>query len=472
MSRSGATNANFTSFGNVDNLTYTYQSNSNKLLNIQDATTTNIDLGDFRNGTNTDNDYDYWADGSLKRDRNRKIASITYNYLKLPEVITFDDAKTITTEYDAEGTKLKKIVSGGENTDYEEDDIYVNGALYQTSHDDGRMVNGVYEYNITDHLGNLRLAFRDSLGIAVPTQSIFYDPWGLSMKGMSITRNPLNFNRHQFLNRETQFETGFIDLKNRQYSPQTGRFTSQDGVIEGQEHLSLYQYGWNNPVLRSDPDGLMPDGDGDDTHSEFFLARLVTTAFYDVKHAIFNTAARAVNSDFRASYAKDSNGQETFETKYEKQARPTSVGGQLKEVASGVLDVMVVSGVKGGPAGVGVLAESSETQTARGVKGVLSAGTGKTSREARREAMREAGIPTSQPLLNDKSTKSSDKIFLTRDKKSTVQNAKNDISHQGQPHWEAGPTKRDVNSPDGLNRSGNNNKPQMAKPKSKAYYDE
>ena len=78
------------------------------------------------------------------------------------------------------------------------------------------------------------------------------------MKGMAITRNPLNFNRYQFLNRETQIETGLIDLKNRQYNPQTGRFTSQDPVIEGQEHLSLYQYGWNNPVLRPDPDGLEP----------------------------------------------------------------------------------------------------------------------------------------------------------------------------------------------------------------------
>ena len=78
------------------------------------------------------------------------------------------------------------------------------------------------------------------------------------MKGMSITRNPLNFNKHQFLNRETQFETGLIDLKNRQYNPQTGRFTSQDPIIDGQEHLSLYQYGWNNPVLQSDADGLYP----------------------------------------------------------------------------------------------------------------------------------------------------------------------------------------------------------------------
>ena len=258
LSRNGATNTNYTAFGNVDNLTYTYQSNSNKLTKIVDETTTNANLGDFRDGINTDDDYEYWADGSLKKDKNKKIASITYNYLKLPEIITFDDTKTITTEYDAEGTKLKKVVSGGETTDYEEDEIYVNGILYQTSHDEGRIVNGVYEYNITDQNNDLRVAFKDSLGIAVPTQSIFYDPWGLSMKGMQITRNPLNFNKYQFLNRETQLETGYIDLIHRQFDPQTGRFTSQDPVIEGQEHLSLYQYGWNNPVLKFDPDGLEP----------------------------------------------------------------------------------------------------------------------------------------------------------------------------------------------------------------------
>jgi RHS repeat-associated protein len=134
----------------------------------------------------------------------------------------------------------------------------VNGNLYQTSHDEGRIVNGVYEYNITDHNNDLRIAFKDSAGIATPTQSIFYDPWGLSMKGMQITKNSANFNKFQFLNRETQFETGYIDLIHRQFDPQVGRFTSQDPVIEGQEHLSLYQYGWNNPILKPDPDGLVP----------------------------------------------------------------------------------------------------------------------------------------------------------------------------------------------------------------------
>ncbi|PLK42112.1 polymorphic toxin type 8 domain-containing protein [Emticicia sp. TH156] len=49
-----------------------------------------------------------------------------------------------------------------------------------------------------------------------------------------------------------------IRLGARGYNPTIGRFDRVDPVIEGQEQLSLYQYGWNNPVLRSDPDGNLP----------------------------------------------------------------------------------------------------------------------------------------------------------------------------------------------------------------------
>lgn len=48
----------------------------------------------------------------------------------------------------------------------------------------------------------------------------------------------------------------------------------------------------------------------------------------------------------------------------------------------------------------------------------------------------------------------------------------NDVTLQGQPQWEAGPTKLNSSKPDDLNRSGNNNKPPMGKPKSKANYNE
>jgi RHS repeat-associated protein len=81
------------------------------------------------------------------------------------------------------------------------------------------------------------------------------------LRGLSFESNPANKNNFKFLSRESQAETGLIDLINRQYDPVIGRFTSIDPVTAGQEHLSLYQYAWNNPVLRSDPNGLYPDGE-------------------------------------------------------------------------------------------------------------------------------------------------------------------------------------------------------------------
>lgn len=88
--------------------------------------------------------------------------------------------------------------------------------------------------------------------------------------------------------------------------------------------------------------------------------------------------------------------------------------------------------------------------------------------------MRRGGVPTSQPLHQDKKTNSKDKVYLDRDGKHTVQDAKNDGPHPDKPHWEAGKTKKDPNQPDGLNRSGTGrsttNKPRMEQPKGKSYY--
>jgi RHS repeat-associated protein len=256
LSRSGATNSNFTAFANVDNLTYTYQSNSNKLAKVADATTGNADLGDFRDGANTGDDYEYWLDGSLKKDLNKGIDSIHYNYLKLVRRVKFTNGTWINYQYDATGNKLKKITSQSTVTDYAINKVYENGTLYQTSHDEGRInAQGQYEYNITDHLGNLRLAFKDSLGIAVPTQSIFYEPWGLSMKSMQVTRNPLNFNKFQYNGKETQLETGFIDLGNRSINPTIGRMLSIDRFAEKYSDLSGFQFAGNNPIMYVDING-------------------------------------------------------------------------------------------------------------------------------------------------------------------------------------------------------------------------
>ncbi len=42
------------------------------------------------------------------QDKNKNIASISYNYLNLPNVITVTGKGTITYTYDAAGNKLKK----------------------------------------------------------------------------------------------------------------------------------------------------------------------------------------------------------------------------------------------------------------------------------------------------------------------------------------------------------------------------
>ena len=243
------------SFGIIDNLNYTYNTNSNKLLKVDDVSN---ETASFRDATGS-TDYTYWADGSLKSDANKGINLVEYNYLKRPKKYTFSNGSTLENQYNASGKKLKSISSDGTTYDFVGNVIYKNNDLYQISHDEGRLINGEYEYEIKDYLGNLRVSFRDSLGVAKITQKQDYDVYGSELQGLSYTKPLWNQDNFKYLGRESISQTGYIDLLNRQYDRILGRFTSLDPVTDGQEDQSLYQYGWNNPVLRSDPNGDCPN---------------------------------------------------------------------------------------------------------------------------------------------------------------------------------------------------------------------
>ena len=250
--RKGMTQNN--TFGYVDKLGYTYATNSNKINSVSDAITNNLDTGDFKDGNTTGNDYTYWADGSLKKDLNKGISEIQYNYLKLPRRIDFTNGSWVTYQYSASGAKLKKVTSGGITTDYVGNKIYENGNLYQIGHDEGRIVNGIYEYNITDHLGNLRIAFKDSSGIAKITQAQDFDPWGLE-NWTSKYVNTMKDNRFRMNGKELEKETGLIDLGVRMYNPTIGRLLSIDRVAPLYSSYSTYGYCMNNPVKFVDIEG-------------------------------------------------------------------------------------------------------------------------------------------------------------------------------------------------------------------------
>ena len=248
LSRNGMKAVN--SFGLVDNLAYTYQANSNK---IQAVTDNSGETASFADATGT-TDYNHWEDGSLKSDNNKGISLIEYNYLKRPKRIV-KGSTIILYEYDASGRKLREII-GSDTTDYVGNLIYKNRILYQIAHDEGRIINGEYEYNIKDHLGNLRVAFRDSLGIAKISQSEAYGIWGESLPSLSYLKTSWKKDEFRFTGKENLAETGYTDFGARFYDNLVPRFISVDGLSEKGRRWSPYAYGGDNPIRNIDPDGM------------------------------------------------------------------------------------------------------------------------------------------------------------------------------------------------------------------------
>jgi RHS repeat-associated protein len=274
LNRNGArilTNGIPTAFGLIDQLTYFY--NGNRLAGIADGATGNDDVGDFRDN-NSNSDYTYWTDGSLKSDANKGISLIDYDtYLNKPKSVTYSDGQRwIHFYYTSGGTKIKQTNSASEELHYTSKSIYQRKnsvtALYQISQSEGRIlpVNGgfVFEFQYNDHLGNLRASFRDSLaspvnGIYPPpviTQENSYFPFGLEHKGTDFYRaspNQFQYNGKEKIN---TFNLGWSDYGFRTFDLQNARFISSDPLASQFPELTNYQYASNNPISNIDLDGL------------------------------------------------------------------------------------------------------------------------------------------------------------------------------------------------------------------------
>lgn len=268
----------------VDDLTYNLPTTGNRLTSVQDNGNDTF----VKSGTNS---YTYDVNGNLLTDSGKGVSGITYNYLNLPQQITTATG-TITYSYTATGQKLRMTTST-KTYDYVGSLVYENSTLEFIATAEGRVLppdkainpellplttvllkNSYYryEYHLKDHLGNLRVAcrcaekaFKTSPADTYPliaVQENHYDAWGLTLP-LVETADKLSGSpehRFKFLGREEQAETGWVDLMQRMYDPPTGRFISVDPKpdVEGQESLSTYQYGWNNPILKSDPNGDCP----------------------------------------------------------------------------------------------------------------------------------------------------------------------------------------------------------------------
>ncbi|SFZ93394.1 hypothetical protein SAMN05428642_103108 [Flaviramulus basaltis] len=209
----------------MDNITYTYDG-GNKLMGVQDSygtNTTSNSMGGFKDGNTVGYDYSYDDNGNMLIDRNKGIITqIKYNHLNLPYKIVFNGndplfgntAEVIEYYYTADGVKLKKVVKTGttpgskNNARKNVETIYSGNFVYHNldngngeqleffNHPEGyvepKNENDLsqgfdYIYQYKDHLGNIRLSYKDSNHDGVVTgasEQIFVDDFEDSVEGV------------------------------------------------------------------------------------------------------------------------------------------------------------------------------------------------------------------------------------------------------------------------------------------------
>jgi RHS repeat-associated protein len=266
----------------IDQLSYHYMAQSNKLLNVVDqANDANSTLGDFKydpNITKTENtvDYTYDGNGNMISDQNKKINNIVYNILNLPSQITIPSKGIIRYYYDATGSKLQKrtldnTISPGRTTVTN----YIGGAVYQNDTLqffgtlEGRVraneasTGWLYDYFLKDHLGNTRMMITDDYNVASPILEAYsYYPFGLQQKGIGLTKDMNDIhNRYTYNGKELQEDLGLdqYDYGARFYDAQIGVWHTQDPLSEVSRRWTPYNYAYDNPLRFIDKDGMIAD---------------------------------------------------------------------------------------------------------------------------------------------------------------------------------------------------------------------
>ena len=253
------------SFGLVDDMTYTYD--SNRLLTITDANEdepTYQGAFHFSDGADEDEEYAYDNNGNRIMDLNKGIVNIGYNLLNLPSLITFQDSSKISYLYDADGNKLRVTYTGGllspvpnsiHIVDYCGNCIYEDGTLSRILIDGGYITfeSNIpkYHFYIQDHLGNIRVV-ADQSGVA--EQVNHYYPYGGIIADISTNQD---IQRHKYNGKEydRMYGLNLYDYGARHYDPATLAWTAMDPLAEKYYPITPYGYCHNDPIRYTDPDG-------------------------------------------------------------------------------------------------------------------------------------------------------------------------------------------------------------------------
>ncbi len=221
--------------------------------------------------------YLYDANANMTYDPSKKI-NVSYNHLNLPRLVEFDNDDHITYTYTATGSKLRKTVTSwktttGGTTDYSGQFLYQDNELMAIFTPNGRLVPVQYndetfwkhEYNLTDHLGNVRVVFAaHNHGQPEVMQQTSYYPFGMTLQqqnfgGVQSQPNKLLYNSKELQDDELAgVSLDWYDYGARMYDAQIARFHSVDPLAEKYFYQSPFTYAVNNPIRYIDFLGMGP----------------------------------------------------------------------------------------------------------------------------------------------------------------------------------------------------------------------
>ena len=287
----------------IDNLSYSYYSNGNRLKSVTDAS------GNTAGYAPNTGQYLYDANANMTYDPSKKI-TVSYNPLNLPSLVEFDNSDFIEYTYSASGTKLRKTVSSwktttGGTTDYAGQFLYQDNELSCIFTPVGRIVPMQYndetfwkhEYNLKDHLGNTRIVFAaHPHGQPELMQQTSYYPFGMTLQqqnfgGALNPPNKLLYNGKELQDDELAgLSLDWYDYGARMYDAQLGRWHVVDPMASEAPGWTPYRAFYNNPIYFIDPTGLLESTHTDEDGN-------VIAVYDDGDHGVYKHANGTTKED-------------------------------------------------------------------------------------------------------------------------------------------------------------------------------
>lgn len=257
----------------MDDMEYNYTSGTSKLSAVDDQSTST-----YSNDFNTDNGstFLYNENGQMTAAYPDGVDHILYYPSGLIKQLINSNGDTISYVYNEQGKKIKTIFVDVQNypnittstwyfTDamgkvhgvYEKIDTAAVNLTTQVLYAGGRLAvvsNNLVNYELTDHLGNVRVTFADTSSTSTPelmvTSWTDYYPFGEVLPGRSS--NPEGHLFGYQGQQKAANNSKWYAFQLRMYNPSLGRWNSTDPYYQ---HASPYLAMANNPVSFVDPDG-------------------------------------------------------------------------------------------------------------------------------------------------------------------------------------------------------------------------